>query len=35
MRVGVATWLGLMAGLLAKVVIACVMVGLFLVALVW
>jgi hypothetical protein len=34
-RVGVATWLGLMAGLLAKVVIACVMVGLFLVALVW
>jgi hypothetical protein len=31
----VATWLGLMAGLLAKVVIACVMVGLFLAALVF
>ena len=32
-RVGVATWLGIMAGLVAKVVIACVMVGLFVVAL--
>lgn len=32
-RVGVATWLGLMAGLLAKVVIACVMVGIFVAAL--
>lgn len=32
-RVGVATWLGLMVGLLAKVVIAFVMVGVFLVAL--
>lgn len=31
--VGVATWLGLMAGLLAKVVIACVMIGVFVVAL--
>ena len=33
-HVGVATWLGLMAGLIAKVVIAFVMVGLFVVALV-
>lgn len=32
--VGVATWLGIMAGLLAKVVLACVMIGIFLVALV-
>ena len=32
-KVGVATWLGMMAGLLAKVVIACVMVGIFLTAL--
>lgn len=32
-RVGLSTWLGLMAGLLAKVVIAFVMVGIFLVAL--
>ena len=32
-KVGVATWLGIMAGLLAKVVIACVMVGLFVAAL--
>ena len=32
-HVGVATWLGLMAGLIAKVVIAFVMVGLFVVAL--
>ncbi|MGA1317674.1 MAG: DUF456 domain-containing protein [Rubrivivax sp.] len=33
-HVGVATWLGIMAGMLAKVVIAFVMVGLFVVALV-
>jgi hypothetical protein len=32
-RVGVATWLGLMAGLIAKVVIAFVMVGVFVAAL--
>jgi hypothetical protein len=32
-RIGVATWLGLMAGLLAKVVIAFVMTGIFVVAL--
>ncbi|MDP3614807.1 MAG: DUF456 domain-containing protein [Rubrivivax sp.] len=35
LRVGVATWLGIMAGLLAKVVLACMMVGLFVVALVF
>ena len=29
MKVGVATWLGLMAGLLAKVVLAFMMVGVF------
>ena len=34
-KVGVATWLGLLAGMLAKVVIAFVMVGIFIVALVW
>lgn len=34
-KVGVATWLGLLVGMLAKVVIACVMVGVFVVALVW
>jgi uncharacterized protein YqgC (DUF456 family) len=33
-QVGVATWLGIMAGMLAKVAIAFVMVGLFVVALV-
>ena len=33
LRVGVATWLGIMAGLLAKVVIACMMVGIFVAAL--
>lgn len=33
MRVGVATWLGLMAGMLAKVVLACMMIGVFLAAL--
>jgi uncharacterized protein YqgC (DUF456 family) len=32
-RVGVATWLGIMLGLLAKVVLAFVMVGLFVAAL--
>jgi len=35
LKVGVATWLGLLAGMLAKVVIAFVMVGIFVVALVW
>jgi uncharacterized protein YqgC (DUF456 family) len=33
-KVGVATWLGIMAGMAAKVVIAFAMVGVFLVALV-
>jgi uncharacterized protein len=33
LKVGVATWLGIIAGLLAKVVIACIMVGLFVAAL--
>ena len=33
--VGLATWLGIMAGLLAKVVIAFVMIGIFVVALWW
>lgn len=33
-QVGVATWLGIMAGMLAKVIIAFMMVGLFVVALV-
>ena len=33
MRVGVATWLGLLAGLLAKVVLACMMIGVFVAAL--
>jgi uncharacterized protein len=32
-QVGVATWLGIMAGLVAKVVIAFVMIGVFVVAL--
>lgn len=35
LNVGVATWLGIMAGLLAKVVLACMMVGIFLIALVF
>ena len=35
MRVGIATWLGLMVGLLAKVVLAFMMIGVFLVALWW
>jgi uncharacterized protein YqgC (DUF456 family) len=34
LRVGVATWLGILAGMLAKVVIAFVMVGVFAVALI-
>jgi uncharacterized protein YqgC (DUF456 family) len=33
LKVGVATWLGIMAGLLAKVVIAFIMLGVFVVAL--
>jgi uncharacterized protein YqgC (DUF456 family) len=32
-KVGVSTWLGIMAGLLAKVVLAFVMIGIFVVAL--
>ena len=32
-RVGVATWLGLMAGMLAKFVLAFIMVGIYIVAL--
>jgi uncharacterized protein YqgC (DUF456 family) len=35
MQVGVGTWIGIMAGLLAKVVLSLVMVGVFVVALVW
>jgi uncharacterized protein YqgC (DUF456 family) len=31
-RVGVATWLGILAGMLAKVVLACMMVGIFVAA---
>lgn len=31
-RVGLATWLGITIGLLAKVVLSCVMVGIFVVA---
>jgi uncharacterized protein len=34
-KVGIATWLGIMAGLLAKVVLAFMMIGIFLVALVF
>ena len=33
MKVGLATWLGLMAGLLAKVVLAFMMIGVFIAAL--
>jgi len=33
LKVGVATWLGIMAGLLAKVVIAFMMIGIFVAAL--
>jgi uncharacterized protein YqgC (DUF456 family) len=35
LHVGVATWLGIMVGLIAKVVIAFVMIGIFIVALIW
>lgn len=35
LKVGLATWLGLLAGMLAKVVLAFTMVGLFIAALVW
>ena len=34
-KVGVATWLGIMAGLVAKVVIAFIMIGLFVAALIF
>jgi uncharacterized protein YqgC (DUF456 family) len=34
-RVGVATWLGIMAGLVSKVVIAFMMIGIFVVALIF
>jgi uncharacterized protein YqgC (DUF456 family) len=34
LHVGVATWLGIMAGLVSKVVIAFVMIGIFVVALI-
>jgi uncharacterized protein len=34
-KVGIATWLGLMAGMLAKFVLAFMMIGIFAVALVW
>jgi uncharacterized protein len=32
-RVGIATWLGLLAGMLAKFVLAFMMIGIFVVAL--
>ncbi len=35
LHVGVSAWLGMLAGLLAKVVLGFMMVGVFLVALVW
>ena len=35
MKVGLATWVGLIVGMLAKLVIAFVMVGIFVVALIW
>ena len=35
LHVGVATWLGLMAGMLAKFVLAFVMIGIFVVALIF
>lgn len=35
MRVGLATWFGLLAGMLAKVVLAFTMVGVFIAALIW
>ncbi|MDH4392688.1 MAG: DUF456 domain-containing protein [Aquabacterium sp.] len=33
LTVGVSTWVGIMVGLIAKVVLACVMIGIFVVAL--
>jgi uncharacterized protein len=35
LKVGVATWLGIMAGMVSKVVIACMMIGLFIAALIF
>jgi len=35
MRVGIATWIGLMLGMFAKIVLAFVMIGIFVVALIW
>jgi hypothetical protein len=35
LKVGVATWLGIIAGLLAKVVLACMMIGVFVAALIF
>ena len=35
LRVGIATWLGILAGLLAKVALAFAMIGVFVVALVF
>lgn len=35
LQVGLGTWIGIMLGLVAKVVLSLVMVGLFVVALVW
>lgn len=34
-QVGIGTWMGIMLGLLAKVVLSLVMIGLFVVALIW
>lgn len=33
LTVGVSTWVGILVGLIAKVVLACVMIGIFVVAL--
>jgi uncharacterized protein YqgC (DUF456 family) len=35
LKVGLATWLGIMVGLIAKVVVVFMMVGVFVVALIW
>lgn len=35
LRVGAGTWLGIMAGLLAKVVLSLMMIGVFVIALFW
>jgi uncharacterized protein YqgC (DUF456 family) len=35
MRVGLATWIGIMVGMLAKMVIAFIMIGIFVVALIF